>query len=321
MRDMLSPSLSRRRFLSIAAVASAALMPGAAGSRANRFEWRGGALGAQAAIVLYHHDQAEAEAAIAASLAEIRRLEGEFSLYQAGSALLRLNAAGRISWPSHDMRRLLQLSKSYSDLSEGAFDPTIQPLWQLYAEHFSTHASAPSPEAIKAALQLVDYRRISIKASEIRLQPGMSLTLNGIAQGYITDRVAALLRARGWDDVLLNLGEIRALPGRSWSIGLPGSHNRLELNNAAIATSSGPSSPFGAAGEVHHLLHPATGRSGGRYNTVSVLAGTAVAADALSTALFLAPPEQAMDLLRQGGGQQAWLRPFGRKTLHLTAVN
>lgn len=312
--------LTRRRFIAIAATAT--LLPGAAGARARRFEWQGGALGAEAKIVLYHPDKAAAEAAINACLAEISRLEDEFSLYRPASALNRLNASGRLAEPSHDMRRLLQLCRQYGDLSQGAFDPSIQPLWQLYAGHFASQpgdSAGPDPDAISAVQRHIDYRRIAIGAEDIRLDPGMALTLNGIAQGYITDRVADLLRARGWSNVLLNLGEIRALPGRTWSVALPGDVPALDLSNAAVATSAGAGSPFAGPEGPHHLLHPVTGRSAGRYTSVSVLARTATAADALSTAMYLTAPERAADLLARGGGRQAWLREAKGGLRHLVA--
>ena len=318
MKIAAHPGLTRRRFIAIAATAS--LLPGTTTARPRRFEWRGGALGAQARIVLYHPDRQAAEAAINACLDEISRLEDQFSLYRPGSALRRLNAAGQLASPSHDMRRLLDLCRQYGAVSQGAFDPSVQPLWQLYADHFANQpgdAAGPPLDAIRAVQRRIDYRRISVGAAEISLDPGMSLTLNGIAQGYITDRVADLLRARGWSDVLLNLGEIRALPGRSWSIGLPDDGPVLAMSNAALATSAGAGSPFSRPGGPHHLLHPRTGQSAGRYTTVSVLAPTAVAADGLSTALYLSPPDRAADLLRRGGGRQAWLRQSNGDVRHL----
>ncbi|MDP6830702.1 MAG: FAD:protein FMN transferase [Alphaproteobacteria bacterium] len=320
MRNSHTTVLSRRRFIAIAAAAT--LLLGAAAARARRFEWQGSALGAEAKIVLYHPDKAAAEAAINACLDEISRLEDQFSLYRPASALNRLNAAGRLDKPSHDMRRLLQLCRQYGDLSRGAFDPSVQPLWRLYAEHFASQPhdrAGPDPDAIGVVQRHIDYRRIAIGAEDIRLDPGMALTLNGIAQGYITDRVADLLRARGWSDVLLNLGEIRALPGRTWSVALPGDGPALDLTNAAVATSAGAGSPFAGPGGPHHLLHPVTGRSAGRYASVSVLARTATAADALSTALYLSAPERAAELLARGGGRQAWLRDPDGGLRHLVA--
>jgi hypothetical protein len=71
------------------------------------------------------------------------------------------------------------------------------------ATHFAAHPEAtegPPVEAMAAARALVDYRRIELGPKRITLQPGMALTLNGIAQGYITDRVTDYLRNEGFDN-------------------------------------------------------------------------------------------------------------------------
>jgi thiamine biosynthesis lipoprotein len=310
------PKIGRRRALTIvAAVAGAALWPGPAGSAGpRRFEWRGDALGTRARILLHHHDREAARDAVRACVAEIGRLEREFSLYRADSALSRLNRDGRLAAPSQDMRRLLADCWRFGALTGGAFDVSVQPLWRLIAEHFAAHPEAtdgPPAGALAAARALVDYRGITIAPARVTLGPGMALTLNGIAQGYITDRVAEILRARGWRHVLIDLGEIRALDGRpgggSWSVGLEHTTRRLALDNRALATSSGGATRFEASGRHHHLLDPSSGASPNAYRSVTVVAPEAVTADALSTALFLLPRAEAGPVLRAGGGTEAWL--------------
>ena len=141
----------------------------------------------------------------------------------------------------------------------------------------------------------------------------MAATLNGIAQGYITDRVADLLRDSGFDSVLVQLGETFASApptGRdAWRVGVPDpvaasgpGLATLDLVDRAVATSSGRATPFDRAGRHHHLLDPRTGLSAGRYLAVAVVARRAVAADALSTALSILPDEAAGRLLAAAGG-------------------
>ena len=148
---------------------------------------------------------------------------------------------------------------------------------------------------------LVDYRAVEVEAPEIRFaRPGMAVTLNGIAQGYITDRVATLLQDAGMTDVLLDIGETRALghhpDGRPWRVGLrraaePETVGRtVALAESAIATSAGIASPFDASGRHHHLFDPASGRPADGAGQVSVIAPRATMADALSTALAVLPP-------------------------------
>jgi len=303
----LAGRISRRRFIrisgAVAGVSLAAL--GAGFARAGRasplfHEWRGVALGADASLQLYHPDDAEAERLIAESLAEVRRLERVFSLYDNTSALSRLNRDGELADPPQELVELLATSARYARATGGAFDPTVQPLWTLYANHFGTadaDPNGPSPGDIGSALAKCGYQRMSVDAARVAFgQSGMGLTLNGIAQGYITDRVAELLRARGVTHTLVDMGETRALDahpaGRPWSVGIknPLAEDRLiatiSLDNQAVSTSGGYGTQFDAAGRFNHIFDPATGSCANRYLSVSVVAPTAACADALLTVRF-----------------------------------
>ena len=300
---------TRRRFIAIAAAAAglpfAALRADAGTPPPHR--WSGIALGAAAEIVLHDPDGARARRLVARCVAEIDRLEDVFSLYRPESALCRLNRTGRLTAPPLELVALLAEARFFSERSEGAFDITVQPLWRLYAAHFArpgAHASGPAEAEIERARALVDYRAVEIEAAELRFaRPGMAVTLNGIAQGYITDRVAALLRDAGMAQVLLDIGECRALgrhpDGRPWRVGLrraaqPETVARtVALADRAVATSAGIASPFDSSGRHHHLFDPATGRPARMEGQVSVIAPSATMADALSTALAVSPPARA----------------------------
>jgi thiamine biosynthesis lipoprotein len=314
--------ISRRRTLAIFAGAATALVTSRsrAAEPPRLFEWRGSALGAEATIRLYARSTARAAEALDAAAAEIERLENEFSLYRPTSALSRLNRDRRLLSPSLDMRFLLAEAVRFGKLSQGAFDVTVQPLWELYARHFSRHpddSSGPRPELVARAVGLIDYRRIQIEPDRIMLPSGMAVTLNGIAQGYVTDCVADLLRARGWNDVLIDLGELRGLgahpDGHPWTAALASpldAHREaaiVPLSERAIATSSGAATRFEASGKYHQLFSPASGRSANAYAAVSVASQRATLADALSTAIFVAPPSAAEAMLSELPGVEAWL--------------
>ena len=302
--------LTRRRFLTVtAAAAGVAALPSA--RAATPVEWRGTALGAQAFLRLHHPDAAAAWRLVADCLAEVERLEGIFSLYRPDSALSRLNRDAVLEAPPLDLVVLLNEAKRYGDLTGGAFDVTVQPLWDLYARHFADPAADPlgPPEAaVAAARALVDYRRIDVAPGRIALRhPGMAVTLNGIAQGYITDRVADRLRVAGMERVLVHLGETRALglaeDGRPWRVGIvdpavPGAApaRMIDLTEGAVATSGGYGTRFSP--HCHHLFDPATGRNANHVESVTVTAPTATAADALSTALAVLPPGEAVRVLQ-----------------------
>ncbi len=296
--------LTRRRFLKITAaagIAAALPFPLPAMERDSIYRWRGILLGAEASLQMYLPEPGKAAALVQRMLAEIRRLERIFSLHDPQSALSMLNRQGYLDAPPAELVELLNESRRYSDLTQGAFDVTVQPLWKLYS-----HA-APSPEAVRETLRLVDYRKISVTPERIAFDlPGMQITLNGIAQGYITDRATALLKAEGIAHTLVEMGEMRALgrhpDGRPWRIGLRNPHDpagiiaTLPLADRALATSGGYGMRFSPV--MHHLFDPKTGASANHYASLSVLSGRAMVADALSTGLFVLPEAQTSRLLQ-----------------------
>ena len=300
--------VSRRRFLSISAAASgvALFAGGTSGSTVARsYRWRGLALGAEADLTLYAANRAEAMEAISASLEEIARLEAIFSLYQSDSALAKLNEAGFLDEPPQELVELLSEAQNLSRRSNGLFDPTIQPLWEAVAAHFSSNPlSEPDPARFQAAQSLVDYRLLSISPGSVRLgRPGMRVTLNGIAQGYISDKVAALLKERGFVHALVNLGEAVATGptplGGVWELSVPNPLDRSEilaripLTGGAVATSSGAGLVFDREGRFTHIMHPQRVMGAPMDRSVTVLAPSASLADGLSTLAALAAPGSA----------------------------
>ena len=275
-------------------------------------EWRGVALGAWARILLYHDDRTAAVRTLGACVAEIERLEREFSLYRPDSALSILNRSGRLVQPSIDMRRLMSEALRFGDLSSGVFDVTIQPLWRLYADHFTAAANSEKNldrRRLEAALSLVDFRRVDVTQRSIDFsRPGMAVTLNGIAQGFITDRVAELLGNSGFTYVLVDVGELRAQghrpDGRPWRIALARSPNptrEIMISDEAVATSAGGGTRFEASGRFNHIIDPRTGRCADPGKTVSVIAESATAADAIATSICLLDHDRAMALLHKVG--------------------
>lgn len=306
--------MNRRRFLSI--VASAAALPALPheAAAAPPLVWRGVSMGASASMMLVLEDRAQGLRLIDRCLAEIDRLEEIFSLYRPGSALNRLNTQGFLNEPPVELVEVLSLGLALARDTQGAFDPSVQPLYRLYAGHFARPGASgmgPSPDRIAAAKALVDYRQIELESARIAFgQPGMAATLNAIAQGYVTDRVAFLLRAEGLENVLLDLGEIVALghnpEGRAWRATIADARSGdspfgVELQERrglpALATSAGSGTRFEGSGRFHHLLDPHTGTSSHHHASVSVAAPSAALADALSTALYLLPMERADDLV------------------------
>ncbi len=314
---------SRRRFLRIAAggaVLGLGDVKSAPPDRRRPIIWRGIALGALASVEIHGFDYDAARKMIQSAVAELERLEEIFSLYRPRSSLAILNRTGSISPAPAELVSLLSLCLGYNTLTAGAFDPSVQPLWNLYSAHFSVNAadpSGPSEKRIREALSRVGCSRIELGADRIALEPGMALTLNGIAQGYISDCVTNLLRAQGVEHTLVDLGEIRATGRRSdglrWMVGLedpdrPGAiATTLEIEDCSVATSGGYGFRFDEAGRFNHLFDPSTGHSPNLYKSVSVVAPTATAADALSTAFSSMEIDAIARVLRRMRGCRVYL--------------
>lgn len=315
-------TLSRRRFITIAACAT--VLPGAAAARpfVSR-RWTGQAMGAHASLVVNGLDKATFEDLSANVTAEIERLENIFSLYRRTSDLNRLNQAGELENPSLELVELLSLAGSIHRHTDGAFDPTVQPLWDLLAR---TQGKA-EPQALAGLRGRIGWDKVACDSRRIRFAvPGMAMTLNGIAQGYVTDRVTDLLRRRGLRNVLVSMGEIAAIghrvPGQAWRIGISETENGkpeefVELKDLSIATSAPSGTVFDEAGAYGHILDPRSGKPTARWRRLSVINRTATVADGLSTAFCSMAPAEIRQALRQFPGSRLLALDSNGKRLEL----
>lgn len=274
---MISRPLSRRRFLAISA-AVAATGPAHAATR-----WTGIAFGAEASITL-HGPTDKAAAALAAARTEIDRAENLFSLYRPDSWISHLNRDGQATASPQVQDLLARCDQAY-ELTDGLFDPTVQALWIAAAE------GTP----LGAARNMVDWRQVRV-GTDVTLGRGQAITLNGIAQGWATDRVTEALAAHGFENALVNIGEFAARDG-DWRIGISdpkeGLVRTITLTGGAVATSS-PTADL--IRRRPHIFGP-SGQPP-LWSTVSVEAKSASLADALSTALCLAPRALTAEIAR-----------------------
>lgn len=299
--------MQRRRFIKILASSAAGLSLGQlsaaqASTALEAVRWSGYTLGAEGSFTLYTENRASAQTILQHCCAEIRRLESLFSLYDPNSELCQLNHTGRLDHPAPEWQALLNAADNAHSLSNGLFDPTVQPLWQAYSKHFTESPESvegPSATTIQNALNRTGWQHVQYDADTIRFdRPNIQLTLNGIAQGFITDHISNILKEAGFQHVLIELGETRAIgphpEQRPWSIGIKDAqqpaklHDVVELDNQALATSGSYGSPFSKNGDYHHLIHPKSGRPSTCWKSLSVIAPTATQADALSTGLSFA---------------------------------
>jgi thiamine biosynthesis lipoprotein len=201
-------------------------------------------------------------------------------------------------------------SKQLSELTNGNFDVTVQPLWELHSagSGYSTVQLFKLEQSVRG---LLGYKNLKVSSEKISFEKGgMAITLNGIAQGYITDKITQLLSNHGLTDSLINIGEIKALghhpDGRNWKVAIADTSSNKEtlqtqqksvsLNDGqAIATSSylGTTITDGTP----HLLNPLTHQDEYRYQSMSVIASDATTADALSTGFYFMSIDKIRDVV------------------------
>lgn len=262
-----------------------------------RWSW---VMGQPARIRLFTADEEAGFAAAAAAFGELRQVEASLSLYDPASDLVALNErAGQGPLRvGPDLLDALRMAEHYRTATRGAFDPAIEPLMEAWGFH-RPRSAAPSRAELQEAREAIAATRICITNGRVALSPRSArLDLGGIGVGYGLDRAGEVLRRHGIRRALIDIsGDMLALsrpPGRpGWPVDIPspgraGLTRSILLQDAALATSANTVSVvrYGAV-TCGHVLEPWSGKAAHALQQVSVIASTAVAADALSTAILV----------------------------------
>lgn len=312
--------MNRRRCLSLLPATGAASLLGNGCQRGVREEvtrWRGVLFNSDVDMAVHAMPPAVAEPLIRNCELEMQRLEKLFSLYLPDSPLSRLNRTGRLDNPPPELVDLVRKALLVAERSGGAFDPTIQPYWIWLRETVET-TGAIDPEAQAQFLEKVDFRQVRCGEEELSFgREGMALTLNGLSQGWITDRASEILRDGGAQHCLVNLGEFYGLgtqpSGKDWIVGLRGVEGEeIALRDRALAVSSGAGLYFGTGDRRNHIVDPRTGDCVEARKVVAVTAPEAWLADALSTACSVLEEEKARDLIAQWEDVELFIHKTGR---------
>ena len=261
----------------------------------------------------------QSEEALKEAEIELYRLEALLSRTSGTSTVSALNEAGGAEVAVEDeVRELLELAKTYSAETGGAFDITIAPVvsaWGFTGEAYRV----PDGVELEELLKNVGSERIAVNGNAASLKAGTGIDLGGIAKGYASDRVAEIFQAHGITRGTAVLGG-NALAvgtrenGEPWRVGVRDPKNAeglagvVHLTDAYAVTSGGYERYFEENGTTyHHIIDPASGypaRSGLTSVTVVADCGpkgsrNGTMCDALSTALFVMGEEAALDFWRE----------------------
>ena len=267
-------------------------------------------MGTTVTIEVLDTNEAHALKSIDIAFDEIYHVDELMSSYKKDSQLSILNSQGHLDDADPDFINVLERSKYYSGISDGAFDVTIKPILDLWSSKYSPGGTymPPTTDEINETLQLVDHSKIIIEEGSITLQPNMSIILGGIAKGYSVDRAIESLKLDGITSGFVNAGGDGYFIGMneknvSWNIGLQNPDQsaeavtRMAISDMAVATSGNYERYFSDAAKVSHISDPRTGYSSQELISATVIANTAMDADALATAVFVLGENAGIEMI------------------------
>ena len=243
-------------------------------------------------------DRSKADSAMRMVWQKFADVHAHMNAFDPSSDVSMLNAASGHEVKVHeDVYTLLEKSKGYADKTRGVFDVTIGPLSSLWKQA-GGRGYLPTVEEIREARKYIGAGRIELWGrGHVRIPRGMKIDLGGDASGFVADEAAAVLRAEGFKDFLIDAGgEIyaggQACEGRSWRVGINDPENKgrwtdvVELKDQAVSTSGSYEKYVEINGERWgHIVNPVTGYPERGVVSATVIAPHALDADVLSTAL------------------------------------
>ena len=258
-----------------------------------------------------HNNADQLELALNDAVKAIRGVEADMSLFNPDSSVSRLNRDGVLHKPSAQLLSVLSLARHVSERSHGAFDVTVQPLWNVWSQAQAADV-LPDRKQLQLQRKLVNWRALEVNTDIVRLNAkGMGISLNGIAQGYAADLVRTVLQSHGVMHALIDTGETATLgnaPGdKPWRFGVESAANakasqpEMTADGRAMATSSDAHMAFTSDHVHHHIFNPHTGDSPRYWSSATVIAPSCAMADALTKVFFMCPPPLVQRTARAWG--------------------
>ncbi|QJR21914.1 FAD:protein FMN transferase [Brevinematales bacterium NS] len=263
-------------------------------------------------VVIYASQEKEAKKWGEEALSLVENLEKRYSLHLSNSLLFTLNNDGK-GTIDKDLLLVWQEVERLFALSDGLFDPTVEPLMRLWGFYQEGTPRVPSSSEIEKTLSLVGFSAVKRDKSFVSLH-GRRIDLGGILKGYALDVMAEYLKTKPLSGFLLNAGGNILVWGEKtdhtpWQIAIrhPRRPNEVlalfSLHEGSVATSGDYEQYFIERGiRYHHILNPKTGYpvSNGVIS-VTVVAPKGIESDGLSTVMFLVGKEKGIPLADKMG--------------------
>lgn len=236
----------------------------------------------------------------------IKELETKLSEYDEGSLIWNINNSDTDTFEMDaDLYNMLAIADSLYKISNGAFDITIKPVFDLW--HFDADSLAvPQKKDLDNKLKLVGFDKIRFDENTLYKPKGMELSFGAIAKGYIIDKARSYMIERGLQKGYINSRSSICFWGSKMSQVVYIQHPRkmedyiatFRVMDKSIATSGDYQQFFELDGiRYHHILNPKTGYPVQDMYSITVIHPSAAWADGLSTALFLMQPSEGADFI------------------------
>jgi thiamine biosynthesis lipoprotein len=319
---MAEKQITRRDFIKITAVAGSALIGGkllydlVKDSTVTVKETRM-LMGTIINLAVVAESRTVGMAAIDATFNELERQVAIFTTREVDSPVSILNFTGKLAKPPQELVKVLTHAAAISEMTGGAFDVTVKPLVDLYQQ---SQPGLPTDDKLQVALDMVDFTQLFVSGEEISLgKPGMAVTLDGIAKGYIVDAGTAVLKRLGYENVYVEAGGDLMASGKKegdvpWEIGIqsprkeqPGLLAQIDVSDQAVATSGDYFQFFSADMVNHHIIDPSVGFSSPELASVTVVSSSAVQSDALATGVMVLGVDRGLALLERLDGIEGYL--------------
>jgi thiamine biosynthesis lipoprotein len=275
-------------------------------------------MGTRVHAEVWHEDAAAGQRILDSVIAEMRRIEAEYSPYLESSELSRINREAGAGWvtTTAEMVELLRVSARVSELTDGAFDITYASVGRYYDYR---QGERPDEDTLAKGLDAINYEFVELDVENHRVRfahPLVYIDLGGIAKGFAVDRCIELIEAAGIGAASVSAGGdsriIGDRHGEPWTVGVQDPRNEgemavlLPLVDTAVSTSGDYERFFEEDGiRYHHILDPTTGDSARDSWSVTILGPEATITDALSTSVFVLGPERGLELVNRLPGIDA----------------
>lgn len=253
------------------------------------------------------------EKAVAKAEKEVNKLDSILSTGKSTSEISKLNK-NKKQVVSADTMSLIKESVIISKETNGAFNPTIYPLMELWG--FTTkNYYVPKDNEIKPLLNHMDIDNIKIDESKNEVSfkdSNMKIDLGAIAKGYTSSKIIDIFKENNIKSGMVTLGgNVQVLgkkpDGSLWKVGIQNPIGGdeylgvLQTSDKAVITSGGYERNFTKNGKIyHHILDPSNGYPANNgLTSVTIISSDGTLADALSTSLFVMGKDKAIDFYKK----------------------